>query len=129
MTGATHSHRTGPTGGRKTLQLTIGTGPQDGATIAALRLAARAVERGHRVTIYAYGDGVRVGLTDAPTADHVQALLRAGLHDGTATWIVDRQASQVACAASRQVPGVLAGDGGDLWSLVRRADVALGVSR
>ncbi len=112
----------------KTLHLALSTGPTDGATIAALRLADRAVARGSRVSVYAYGEGVRVGAEGSATADHVRALVREGVHGGRVSWVVDRQALST-CAARNQVPGVVDGDGGDLWRFVRDADVALGVSR
>lgn len=112
----------------RTLHLALSTGPTDGATIAALRLADRAVARGSRVAVYAYGEGVRVGAEGSPTADHVRALLRQGVHGGLVTWVVDRTALE-SCTARSQVSGVVEGDGGDLWRFVREADVALGVSR
>ncbi len=112
----------------KTLHLALSTGPSDGATIAALRLADRAVARGDRVSVYAYGEGVRVGAEGSPTAEHVRALVRAGVHGGRVSWVVDRQALST-CAARNQVSGVVEGDGGDLWRFVREADVALGVAR
>lgn len=111
----------------KTLSLALGTGPQDGATIAALRLADRAVEKGHRVTVYAYGDGIRVGAVGSATSPHVEALIRAGLHGGLVSWVVDRT-GVTNCTAAQQVPGVIEGDGGDLWRFVLDADTALGVT-
>ncbi len=117
---------TRPTG--NTLALAVGTDPQDGATIAALRLAEQAIARGHRVAVYAYGDGVRVGAAGSATAEHVRELLRLGVHGGLLSWVVDRRGLDE-CAAQRQVPGAIAGDGGDLWRFVRDADVALGVTR
>lgn len=111
----------------KTLTLVVGTAPQDGATVAALKLAEQALARGHRVAVYAYGDGVRVGADGSATGQHVAALLRAGIHGGRASWVVDRSGSET-CAASRQVPGVIEGDGGDLWRFVTDADVSLGVT-
>ena len=61
-------------------------------------------------------------------AEHVKALLRAGVHGGLASWVVDRAGAEATCQGTRQVSGVLEGDGGDLWRFVRDADVALGVS-
>ncbi len=112
----------------RSLHLAISTGPTDGATIAALRVADRAVARGSRVSVYAYAEGVRVAAEGSPTAEHVRALLREGVHGGRVSWVVDRQALST-CAARRQVQGVVEGDGGDQWRFVRDADVALGVSR
>jgi hypothetical protein len=112
----------------RTLTLTLGTAPLDGATVAALRLAEAAVERGHRVAVYAYGDAVRVSACGSATADHVAGLLREGLHGGGVAWVVDR-GSVATCGADRQVAGVLDGDPGDLWRFVRESDVALGVPR
>lgn len=113
---------TRPTG--RTLALALATGPQDGATVAALRLAEQAVARGHRVAVYAYGPGARVATADSPVAGHVASLVRQGVHGGLVTWVVDR-----AAAGDRPlVAGVVDGDGGDLWRFVRDADVALGVS-
>lgn len=123
------NHRDHAHDGARTLHLAIGTGPQDGATVAALRLAARAVERGDHVTVYAYGEGVRVAADDTPTGQLADALLRAGLHGGQVRWVVDRDAARATCSTTRQVPGVFEGDGGDLWRFVRDADVVLGVSR
>ncbi len=117
---------TRPTG--RTLALLLGTDPQDGATIAALKLAEEAVGRGHRVAVYAYGDGVRVGAEGSATGPHVEALLRQGVHGGLASWVTDRSGAE-ACPVQRQVAGVVQGDGGDLWRFVREADVALGVTR
>lgn len=112
----------------KSLHLSLSTGPSDGATIAALRLADRAVARGSRVSVYAFGEGVRVGAEGSPTAAHVRSLLREGVHGGLVSWVVDRQALST-CAARSQVPGVVEGDGGDLWRFVRESDVAVGVAR
>lgn len=117
---------TRPTG--RTLGLVLGTDPQDGATIAALRLAEEAVDRGHRVAVYAYGDGARVGAEGSPTAPIVAALLRRGVHGGLVSWVTDR-ATAGSCSAGRPVEGVVTGDGGDLWRFVRESDVALGVTR
>lgn len=111
----------------RTLALLLGTAPQDGATVAALKLAEQALARGHRVAVYAYGDAVRVGAAGSPTGAHVAALLRRGVHGGRTSWVVDRSASE-GCPDARQVPGVVDGDGGDLWRFVEDADVALGVT-
>lgn len=112
----------------RTLALVLGTDPQDGATIAALKLAGEAVSRGHRVAVYAYGDGVRVGAEGAATGPHVEALLRRGVHGGLVSWVTDRTGAET-CPVEQQVAGVVEGDGGDLWRFVREADVALGVTR
>lgn len=112
----------------RTLALVLGTGPVDGATVAALRLAEEAVARGHRVAVYAYGDGVRTGAEGSSAGPHVAALVRRGLHAGLVTWVADGEDLKDA-ATTRQVPGVVSGDGGDLWRFVRDADVVLGVSR
>lgn len=112
---------------RQMLSLLLGTGPQDGATIAALRLADRAVQKGHRVAVYAYGDGVRISAHGSATAEHVAALLRRGVHGGLVSWVVDRSALD-RCPSMTHVPGVIDGDGGDQWRFVRDADVALGVT-
>lgn len=117
---------TAPTG--RTLALVLGTGPQDGATVAALRLAEEAVRRGHRVAVYAYGDGVGIGARGAVTAPHVAALLHRGLHGGLTSWVVDRPSVERG-PGSDPVEGVMSGDGGDLWRFVGEADVALGVTR
>lgn len=117
---------TAPTG--RTLTLVVGTHPQDGATVAALRLAEHAINRGHRVAVYAHGDGVRVGAEGAATAPHVAALLRRGVHGGLASWVTDRAAFD-SHPVRPQVPGVVSGDAGDLWRFVRDADVTLGVTR
>lgn len=112
----------------KTLALVLGTDAQDGATIAALKLAEEAVERGHRVAVYAYGEGVHVGAQGAATAPHVEALLRRGVHGGLVSWVTDRTGVEN-CHHASQVAGVVEGDGGDLWRFVREADVSLGVTR
>ncbi len=117
---------TAPTG--RTLALVLGTGPQDGATVAALRLAEEALHRGHRVAVYTYGDGVRVGARGAVTAGHVEALLRRGVHGGLTSWVADRSSTERG-PAIEPVEGVMSGDGGDLWRFVGGADVALGVTR
>lgn len=116
---------TRPTG--RTLALVLGTAPQDGATVAALKLAEQAVARGHRVAVYAYGDGVRVAAEGSVTGEHAAALLRRGVHGGLVSWVVDRAGSE-RCPVAQQVSGVVAGDGGDLWRFVEDADVALGVT-
>lgn len=122
----------------RSLVITLGTGPTEGATVAALRLADAAAQRGHRVTIYAYGEGVRVGAASCPTSSYVQRLLgddgTGESHDATtdhdassadrATWIVDAQDPRT----SEQVAGVVRGDGSDLWRAVRDGDVVLGVT-
>ena len=112
----------------RTLALVLGTGPQDGATVAALRLAEEAVHRGHRVAVYAYGDGAGVGSQGVATAPHVGALLHQGVHGGLTSWVVDRDSAD-RVRASAPAEGVVTGDGGDLWRFVRDADVALGVTR
>ncbi|MDP9022832.1 MAG: hypothetical protein M3N57_09095 [Actinomycetota bacterium] len=117
---------TRPTG--RTLTLVLGTGPDDGATVAALQLAEQAIGRGHRVAVYAYGDGVRTSAAGSTSAAHVAALLRQGLHGGLLSWVAD-QGDLADGAAQNQVPGVLPGDGGDLWRFVRDGDVVLGVGR
>lgn len=120
------------------LALVLGAGPQDGATVAALRLLEQALARGHRVAVYAYGDGARVSARASATAAHVAALVHRGVHTGPATWVVDAggarpDSTAVPGAPSRpdgaaqHVAGVLEGDGGDLWRFVRDADVVLGV--
>lgn len=112
----------------KTLALVLGTGPVDGATVAALRLAEEAVARGHRVAVYAYGDGVRTSAEGSSSAPHVAALVRRGVHGGLVSWVADRDDVEDA-ATTRQVSGVVFGDGGELWRFVRDADVVVGVSR
>lgn len=114
-----------PTGA--TLAVALGTAPQDGATVAALRLAEAAVHRGHRVAVYAYGAGAEVAAQGTPTGPLVEGLLRQGIHGGLASWVVD-EVSAGRCPRARQVGGVVMGDGGDLWRFVEGADVALGVA-
>jgi hypothetical protein len=116
---------TRPTG--RTLALVLATGPDHGATVAALRLAEESVGRGHRVAVYAYGDGVRTSAEGSTVAAHVAALLRRGVHGGLLSWVGDGD-DLAASAAERPVDGVVPGDGGDLWRFVRDADVVLGVS-
>lgn len=111
----------------RTLTLVLATGPGDGATVAALRLAEEALGRGHRVAVYAYGDGVRTSADGSIVAPHVAALLRRGVHGGLLSWVVDEDDLRVS-AAERPVSGAVVGDGGDLWRFVRDADVVLGVS-
>lgn len=112
----------------RTLTMVIGTGPGDGASVAALRLAEHAMERGDRVAVYAYGDAVRAGSEGSTIAPHLAALLREGSHGGRLSWVVDDEDLR-AVGGGRQVDGVVPGDGGDLWRFVRDADVVLGVSR
>jgi hypothetical protein len=112
----------------RSIALVLGTGPEAGATIAALRLAEHAVARGHRVAVYAYGDGVRTGTPSSSVAPHVAALVREGVHGGLVSWVADGGELH-GTASGEQVAGVVAGDGGDLWRFVRDADVVLGVSR
>lgn len=112
----------------RTLTLVIGTGPSEGASIAALRLVEHAMGRGDRVAIYAYGDAVGTGAEGSTTDPHIRALLREGAHGGRLSWIVDAE-DLAAAGGGRQVEGIVTGDGGDLWRLVREADVVLGVSR
>jgi hypothetical protein len=107
-----------------TIVLALATAPSDGATIAALRLAEAAIERGHRVAVYAYGDGVGVGSVGRVTGDHVRALLRRGVHGGRLSWVVDERDPR----SGEQVAGVVRGDASDLWHLVRDGDVVLGVA-
>lgn len=112
----------------RTLALVIGTGPGDGASVAALRLAEHAMQRGDRVAVYAYGDAVRTGAESSSVAPHLGSMLREGAHGGRLSWVVDADDLEAA-GATRQVEGVVPGDGGDLWRFVRDADVVLGVSR
>jgi|GEM_PF-6891112 len=136
----------------RSLTIALGTGPTDGSTVAALRLADAAAQRGHRVTVFAYGEGVRVGAEGCPTSSYVRCLLgdrddadaaaaaSAEAAPGSAasasaeslvedrprpaTWIVDAHDPRT----STQVPGVVRGDGSDLWRSVRDGDVVLGVT-
>lgn len=108
----------------RAILLAIGTAPQDGATLAALRLADAAVQRGHRVAVFAYGSGVRVGADGCPTGAYVRELVAATAETDGAAWIVDGADPRT----TAQVDGVVSGDGSDLWRLVREADVVLGVS-
>ncbi len=110
-----------------TIVLALGTGPTDGASVAALRLADAAVQRGHEVTVYAYGEAVRLGADGCPTAEYVDRLLHRDHRDdrpGSATWIVDGQDPRT----TTQIAGVIRGDGSDLWRAVRDGDVVLGVT-
>jgi len=111
-------------GATRRVLIVIGTAATDGATIAALRLAEAALRRGDAVTVYAYGGAVRIGADGCPTSVYVQGLLGADAPNGRAAWIVDRCDPRT----STQVSGVRLGDGGDLWRLIREADVVLGVS-
>lgn len=125
------------------LVIALGTGPSEGATVAALRLADAASQRGLDVTVFAYGEAVRVGAEGCPTASYVRGLIGEGsdvevaAQDATggasaeaadatrsATWIVDAHDPRT----SPQVPGVVCGDGSDLWRAVRAGDVVLGVT-
>lgn len=108
----------------RSIVLALGTAPTESATIAALRLADAAVHRGHHVAVYAYGDGVRVAAEGCPTSAYVQEVVRAGIQDGRVSWTVDASDPRT----STQIPGVVDGDGSDLWRLVRAADVVLGVT-
>lgn len=112
----------------RTLALVLGTGPGDGATVAALRLAQETVARGHRVAVYAYGDGVLTGAEGSRAGAHVAALIHQGVHGGLVSWVVDEDDLNDT-AVAEQVPGIVPGDGGDLWRFVRDADIVLGVSR
>lgn len=112
----------------RTLAVVLGTGPQDGPTVAALRLAEQALGRGHRVAVYAYGDGVRVGAQGSPLSTTVAGLLRRGVHGGLVSWVVDGAGARRS-GAEPQVAGAIEGDGGDLWRFVRDADAVLGVAR
>ena len=113
----------GSTTGR-TIVLALGTAPKHGATVAALRLAHEAVQRGHQVAVYAYGDGVRVGAEGCPTGAYVREFVGEGAEDGPVQWIVDGADPRT----STQVAGVQLGDGSDLWRLIRDGDVVLGVT-
>lgn len=108
----------------RTIVLALGTAPKHGATVAALRLAHEAVQRGHQVWVYAYGDGVRVGAEGCPTGAYVREFVGEGPDDGPVQWIVDGSDPRT----STQVPGVQRGDGSDLWRLIRAGDVVLGVT-
>lgn len=112
----------------RTLALALGTGPQDGSTVAALRLAEHAVARGHRVAVYAYGDGVEIAAEGSPLSGHVAELVRRGVHGGLVSWVADAAGVRHS-PADRQVAGAVEGDGGDLWRFVRDADAVLGVAR
>lgn len=95
---------------------------RDEATITAVRLAERLLSRGHRVAVFAHEDAATLSDLDGDAGEAVAALVRAGLHGGTLDWVVDADA---AARTSAQAPGVLPGDHGDLWALVRAADVVL----
>jgi hypothetical protein len=112
------------------LVIALGTGPTDGATVAALRLADAATQRGLDVTVFAYGEAVRVGAAGCPTSSYVRGLVGTGGEAAggapvpEATWIIDAHDPRT----SPQVPGVVRGDGSDLWRAVRAGDVVLGVT-
>jgi hypothetical protein len=111
------------------LVIALGTGPTDGATVAAMRLADAATQRGLAVTVFAYGEAVRVGAEGCPTSSYVRRLVDGdeapeGATARAATWIVDAHDPRT----SPQVPGVVCGDGSDLWRVVRAGDVVLGVT-
>ena len=104
----------------KTLALVLGSGPDASATIAALALAQEAVERGHRVAVFAYGAGAQVARSSASTAALVTKLLHDGVHGGLASWVTGDPGGDTAA-------GVVAGDGGDLWRFIRDADAVWSV--
>ena len=109
------------------LVLALATDPTDSGTVAALRLADAALTRGFAVTIFAYGDAVEVAASGGPTASYVEEMIGGRGSDpgaGQLTWIADARDPR----ASRQVRGVIQGDGVDLWRDVSEGDVVLGVT-
>lgn len=65
----------------RSVTIALGAGPADASTVAALKLVDAAARRGHDVTVYAYGEAVRLGAASCPASGYVRGLLRD--HPGT----------------------------------------------
>ena len=103
------------------IAIVLSSATSSAAAATALQLADRLLTRGHRVTIFSHGSAVNLVLAGGPVAAAVAALLRRGVHGGTLDWVADA----AAVGGRTLVDGVIAGDGADLWSFVRDADVVL----
>lgn len=95
-------------------------------TATALKLAARILARGHRVTVFAHAEAANLAAGSGEVVDAVAALLRRGVHGGTLDWVVDAAAAERLGVTGRVAPGVVPGDHADLWAFVRDADIVLG---
>ncbi|WP_370328315.1 hypothetical protein [Euzebya sp.] len=103
---------------------------QSGATeqtTTALGLVERLVERGVAVRVFAHDEAAVLSAGSHPVAAAVEGLIRAGVHGGPLTWIVEDPAAEALGVARDQVRGVIAGDHHDLWGIVREADLVLSV--
>lgn len=97
------------------------------AADTVLGLAERLHARGQRVSVVAHGSAARLSAVGAATAPRVRALVRAGAHGAPVDWVVD--ADSAASYGQPQEAGAILGDAGDLWELVRAADVVLSPGR
>lgn len=96
-------------------------------TVTALALVERLVERGVNVRVFAHDEASVLSAGHHPIARAVEGLIRKGLHGGTLQWVVEGEATLALGVADQQARGTIDGDHGDLWSVVREADLVLSV--
>ena len=96
-------------------------------TITALGLVERLIERGVTVRVFAHDEASVLTAGTHPVARAVNGLIRKGVLAGSLQWVVEGDATAALCVADTQVRGVIDGDHGDLWGVVRDADLVLSV--
>jgi hypothetical protein len=106
---------------KRVIAVVLSSATSAAAATTALQLADHLLSRGHRVMIFSHGSAANLALAGSPIAGAVAALLRRGVHGGTLDWV----AEAAAVDGRSLVDGIIAGDGADLWSFVRDADVVL----
>lgn len=103
----------------------LNSGGASESTATALALVERLLAGGHRVSVFAHDEAVTLSAGSGESARIIEALLRRGVHGAALDWVVERPAAEALGVCERQVPGVVTGDHGDLWAIVRAADVVL----
>ncbi|QBI20242.1 hypothetical protein ER308_12160 [Egibacter rhizosphaerae] len=102
----------------------------DESASTALDLAERLHARGHRVSVAAHGEATELSHHGSHAAERISGLLRRGVEHAPVDWVVDGASGSGVDGASGpgergHVAGVVEGDAGELWALVRAADVVL----
>lgn len=96
-------------------------------TTTALGLVERLIERGVTVRVFAHDEASVLSAGRHPVALAIAGLIRSGIQGGPLTWIAEGDAAEALGVGASQVAGVLEGDHGDLWAIVRDADLVLSV--
>lgn len=96
-------------------------------TVTALVLVERLLDRGVHVRVFAHDEASVLSAGDHPVAAAIAGLIRRGVRGGTLQWVVEGDATAALGVAGDQVRGTIDGDHGDLWGIVRDADLLLSV--